>query len=187
MRSSLLRFAMAAVLLLFATLVRAADAAPNSAELKQIVHAQFGEHFTPEAMPGSSTVLITGDLDGDGQEDAVIVTKSKDPLADQIKCNYRVIDPLDAYYGWGNPNDTARFASADPDHARVLLVIHSWRSPTPKAKFAVINVPFTALSIESTTLKKKQRTVIYASDYDTMKSYLFWDGKKWKYEPAPID
>lgn len=178
---------MAAVLLLFATLVRASDAAPASAELKEFVKAQFGEHFTPEAMPGTTTVLITGDLDGDGQEDAVIVTKSKDALADQIKFNYRAIDPLDAYYGWGKVEDTAQFASADPDHARVLLVIHSWRSATPKAKFAVINVPFTELSIESATLKKKQRTVISASDYDTMKSYLFWDGKKWKYEPAPLD
>src|SRR5947199_4217207 len=187
MRGTLLRFAWAVVLVLFATFVRAADTSRQPAELKAFVAAQFGDHFTPEAMPGSPTVLITGDLDGDGEEDAVIVSKAKDPLADQAKFNYRVIDPLDSYYGWGKVEDTARFASADPDRSRVLLVIQSWRSTAPKAKFAVINVPFTKLSIESTTLKKRQRTVISASDDDTMRSYLFWDGKKWKYEPGSLE
>lgn len=187
MRSTLLRLALAVVLVLFATFVRATDAGAEPAELKALVQAQFGKRFVPEPMPGSATVLVTGDFDGDGEEDAVIVTKCTDPLADQLKFSYRVIDPLDTYYGWGNPTDTVRFASADPDRARVLLVIHSWRSTMPKAKFAVINVPFTKLSVESTMLKKKQRTVISASDYDTMRSYLFWDGKKWKYEPGPIE
>ncbi|HKD90742.1 MAG TPA: hypothetical protein VKB56_02530 [Terriglobales bacterium] len=186
MRSTAFRFALAAVLVLFATLVRAAND-PSPASLKQFVETQFGSHFTPDPMPGSTTVLLTGDLDGDGQEDAVIVCKSKEPLADQVRFNYRVIDPLDTYYGWGNPSDTTQFGALDPDRTRVLLVVHSWRSPEPKAKFAIINVPFTALALESVTLKKKQRPVISASEYDIMRSYLFWDGKKWKYEPGPVE
>jgi hypothetical protein len=132
-------------------------------------------------------VLFTGDFDGDGQEDAVIICKSKEPLADQAQFNYRVIDPMNAYFGWGDPNDTSQFASDDPGRARVLLVVHSWRSPEPKAKFAIINVSFTTLTVESVTIKKKQRTVISATEYDTMRSYFFWDGKRWKYEPGPVE
>jgi|SRR5579884_850246 len=189
MRSVLLRFFVAILLVLFAALVHAADQpsddAPMSRDaLAQLVKAQFGDKFRIDPMPGSSTVLVTGDFDNDGVEDAVIVTRCKEPLADQLKFGYRVIDPLDTYYGWGKPEDTVRFTSADPDRARVLLVIHSWRLPQPKAKFAVINVPFTSLSVKDTTIKKKPHTVISASDYDTDITYLFWDGKRWKYEPG---
>lgn len=186
MRETAIRFIAAALFLLLAILARAQNAPVDPAELKSFVKAQFGERFTVEPMPGSATVLVTGDLDGDGAEDAVIVAKCKDPLAGQAEFSYRVIDPLDGYYGWGDVNDTIRFASADPDRARVLLVVHSWRSATPKAKFAIINVEFSKLLIENITLKKKQRTVITAVDQGALSSYLFWDGKRWKYEPGAL-
>lgn len=161
--------------------------APPADELKAYVHAQFGPKFTPAPMPGSTTVLLTGDFDSDGAEDALIVAQAKDPLADQARFNYRAIDPLDAYYGWGDVHDTARFLSAEPERTRVLLLVHNWRAATPKLKFAIINVSFSSLAIESTTLKKKQRTAIAATEQGAFKSLFFWDGKRWRFEPGDTD
>ena len=176
-----------ATLLLGATRSRSATASADDPEVKKFVTAQFGSGFKPEPPFGQkSAVLFTGDFDGDGQEDAVIIATTKEPFARSVELSYKVIDPYDAYFGWGNARDTVRFSEHD-DRARVLLVVHAWRAATPKAKFVIINVPFDHLEVESVSLKHKQRTVISASEEDSLRSYLFWDGKRWKFAPGPME
>ena len=167
----------------------ARSAEKSEPELTRYVAAQFGSRFTPAPPPlaKDQPLLLTADLDGDGEEDAVIIVSSKEPLADELKFGYKVIDPYDRFYGWGNAHDTARFVSADPDYVRTLLVVHSWRSATPKAKFVMINLPFDTVKIEEVTVKKRQRVVISAVEQDVMRSYVFWDRKRYRYEPGSME
>ena len=113
--------------------------------------------------------------------------RTKDALADELKFGYKVIDPYDQFYGWGNAHDTARFAAEDSDQMRVLLIVHSWRSATPTAKFVVINLPFDTLNIQEITIKKHQRVVISAVEQDVLRSYVYWNGKRYRYEPGPME
>jgi len=183
------RIVLATLLLFGAANSQQSTAAPAAIDddTRKFVLANFGSAFTPAPPPGKNTaVLFTADFDGDGQEDAVIIAQTKEPFAKAVELDYKVIDPYDEYFGWGNARDTARFAEKD-DRARVLLIVHSWRAAVPKAKFVVINVPFDHLAVESVSLKKKQRTVISASEEDSMRSYLYWDGKKWRFAPGPME
>src|SRR5437764_6068248 len=129
---------------------RAAETSLSEPELTRYVAAQFGSRFTPAppALGKDQPLLVTGDLDGDGEEDAVIIVRTKDPMADELKFSYKVIDPYDQFYGWGDVHDTVRFVAADTEQSRVLLIVHSWRSATPKLKFAIINLPFDTLKIQ---------------------------------------
>src|SRR5947209_20389337 len=47
-------------------------------ELAAIVKKQFGTEF--QLFPSSPSPLLTGDLDGDGVEDALIIVRSEHPL-----------------------------------------------------------------------------------------------------------
>ena len=135
---------------------------------------------------------VTGDLNGDGVEDIVIVARCKNPLIDQGENNFRVIDPYNSFYGYGNPRVTSAMGPDDPRMKDiVLLVIHgngaeAWRSDTPKAKFVIINIAVKQVMIKKMRVKKrKTATAIYVEEAggDQMTSAVFWDGKKYRYEP----
>jgi hypothetical protein len=72
-----------------------------------------------------------------------------------------------------------------------VLVIHGsgpegWRSATPQAKFVIINVAVKRITVKKMRVKKKKTTTaIYVEEAgaDQMTSVLFWDGKKYRYEP----
>jgi hypothetical protein len=73
-----------------------------------------------------------------------------------------------------------------------LLIIHgsgadAWHSDAPKAKFLVINLPFKQLHIKKMIVHKKPVLAIYAEELhegEGTVSALYWDGKKYKYQPV---
>lgn len=152
------------------------------------VQKNFGSSCT--LMPGPAPLVA--DLDGDGIDDVVIVARCKNPLVDQTDDNYKVIDPYNTYFGYGDPKISTQFASEDPETRGIaLLVIHgagpeAWRSGTPKAKFMIINLPFKELTLKKMEFHKKKIMAIYAAENhegEGTVSVVFWDGKRWKYEP----
>jgi len=188
------RFAFPFVLLALALPLLAQQAPPqanadNSPKIDDdFIQKQFGDSC--KLMPGLAP--IKGDLDGDGIEDIVIVAKCKNPLPDQTEHNFRVIDPYNDYFGFGDPKVTTQFASEDPQLRGIsLLVIHgagadAWHAANPKAKFLIINLPFKQLALKKMTLRKKQVMAIYAEESHEGEgtiSALFWDGKKYRYHP----
>jgi len=163
-------------------------AAPSPALDNDFVHQQFGDScsLAPQFPP------ITGDLNGDGVEDLVIVARCKNALIEQAEKNYKVIDPLDSFYGYGNPSITTGFAPDDPKLRGIaLLVIHGsgaegWRSPAPQAKFVIINITVKTVTIKKMKVtKKKTTTAIFVEEAgaDEMTSAVFWDGRKYRYSP----
>jgi hypothetical protein len=180
------------LVLLFASLGASfAAAQSNSAPVavdNNFVHQQFGDSCSlePKWQP------MKGDLNGDGSEDIVIVARCKNALIDQGEKNYRVVDPMDSFFGYGNPAITTSFAPDDPKLRGVsLLVIHGagadgWRSATPLAKFVIINLPVKTLTVKKMKVKRKKiATAIYVEEAgaDQMTSAIFWDGKKYRYQP----
>jgi hypothetical protein len=151
------------------------------------VQQQFGNQFTllPEMEP------VYGDLDGDGVEDVVIAARCKNALLDQAEHNYTVMDPYYDFFGYGDPKVTTTFS--EPDAKRrglVVLVIHgagpdAWRSATPKAKFAIVNLPYRSISVRKMKLGKKTIEAVYVEEAGDNgdSSAVFFDGKKFRYVP----
>lgn len=135
---------------------------------------------------------MIADLNSDGVADIVLVARCKNALIDQGEKNYRVIDPMNSFFGYGNPAITTSFAPDDPKLRGVaLLVIHgsgpeAWRSATPLSKFVIINLPVKTLVLKKMKInRKKSVNAIYVEEAtaDQMTSAIFWDGKKYRYEP----
>jgi hypothetical protein len=164
------------------------DAQTASAPDNDFLHKSFSASCSLDPKWGP----VTGDLNGDGIEDIVIVARCKNPLLDEGEKSYRVIDPYNSFYGYGNPRVTSQMGPDDPRMKDVvLLVIHgdgpeAWRSPTPKGKFVIINLAVKQITIRKMRVKKrKTATAIYVEEAgrDQMTSAVFWDGKKYRYEP----
>jgi hypothetical protein len=137
-------------------------------------------------------VPLAADLDGDGIEDIVIPARCTNPMMDQAENNFVVVDPYNSFFGYGNPKVTTTFASEDPDRRGYsLLVIHgagpeAWYSATPKAKFLIVNLPFKQVIVKRMAIKKKKIIMgIFSEETggDQMTSVLFWDGKRYRYQP----
>jgi hypothetical protein len=178
------RTLLVAVVAVSALAAAAAQPAPApTLDAQQICAREFGEQFKldPKFAP------LTVDLDGDGQEDLVLVATSKNPLSGEFDFHYRAIDPYDAYFGWGNPKDTVQFSATNAGVTRYVLVVHNWRAP--KAKFVIINLPFDSLSIGRVAPKKKKGAVnsIHAVEVGGLGSDVYWDGKKYKWDPSYIN
>jgi len=152
------------------------------------VHQQFGDTCTLE----SSWQPVRGDLNGDGVEDIVMVARCKNPLIDQGEKNFQVVDPMDAFYGYGNARITTAMGQDDPKLKGIcLLVIHgageeAWRSTTPQSKFVIINLAVKTVALRKMRISRK-RTVsaIYVEEAtgDQMTAAIFWNGRKYHYEP----
>ena len=150
------------------------------------IQKQFGSNCKQTGMPA-----IKADLNGDGVEDIVVPARCTNPMMDQAENNYLVVDPYNAFFGYGNPQVTTQFASDDPDRRGFsLLVIHgagadAWHSATPKAKFLIVNLPFKDIYVKKLVVKKKAASAIYVEETGAgaMTSVLVWDGKKYRYQP----
>jgi len=156
------------------------------------VQQAFGDQFT--LLTNISPVF--GDLDGDGVEDVVIPARCKNPLLDQAEHNYRVVDPFYEFFGYGDPRITTTFSEGDPAlRGLVTLIIHgagpdAWRSPKPKAKYVIVNLPYKGLSVRKIDLGKKRGVLdaLYVEEAgDTgQSSAVFFDVKKLKYRYVPM-
>jgi hypothetical protein len=172
----------------FASGQAAATEPPSTPE---IVAKEFGSGFKVVA----EQPVLTGDFDGDGTEDVVIVTTGKNPMADSAGHDYKVVDPYNSYFGFGDPKITTGFVNLTGNDPRFLLVIHNWKSaiPTspapkqgapalPKLKFVIINLPFEKLSIGSFKVKKKVVDAITAEETGGVAAAVYWDGKNYKWK-----
>jgi hypothetical protein len=180
------------------------------ADLQELVNKQFGPnfkvifqrhtatHYLHESEHAPLNTLLTGDLDGDGIEDAVIVAKAKNAFSGQIPYNYRIIDPYYSAFGYGNPQITGGMMEEDPDGNYLVLVIHgagpdAWRAARPKAKFVMINLPFNTINVAPMAVDKKQKhknkemtadqiaVIILEEDGTNQSSIVIWDGKKYRW------
>src|SRR5262249_34809513 len=169
-------------------LALSAAAQQSSLPDNDYVHQQFGDtcSLDPQLKP------MVADLNGDGIEDLVIVARCKNPMADQDEKDFRVIDPMNSFYGFGNPKITSGCGQQDPRLKGIsLLILHgagadAWRSATPQAKFVVINIEFKAVAVKKMRIRRKKSVMaIYLEEAtgDQMTSAIFWDGKKYRYEP----
>lgn len=156
------------------------------------VHQQFGDQFTLVPSVGAAF----GDLDGDGVEDVVIAARCKNPMLDQSEHDFTVIDPYNSFFGYGNPQVTTTFSEGDPAlRGLVVLIIHgtgpeAWRSPKPKAKYVVVNLPYRAIYVRKFKFKKKTVEALYveeAGSFSGASSAVFFDGKKFQYVPMGGD
>jgi hypothetical protein len=156
------------------------------------------EEFVQKAFGDSCKLLKgpmpwKGDFDGDGVEDIAIPARCKNPLEDQAEYGFKALDPYGDFYGYGNVKITSEFGSQDPDMKGIsVLVIHgagpeAWRSETPKAKYLLINLPYKSLSVKKMQMHKRKITAIYLEEQregDGIVSAVYWDGKKYKYDPV---
>jgi hypothetical protein len=135
---------------------------------------------------------LIADFDGDGVEDIVIPAKCTNPMMNQAENNFVVQDPYNGFFGYGNPKITTQFSTEDPARRGYsLLVIHgagpdAWRSPTPKAKYMIVNVPFKDVLLKKMALSKKKTVrAIFTEETggDQMTSIVYWDGRRYKYQP----
>jgi hypothetical protein len=151
------------------------------------VQKQFGNQFTilPEIEP------VYGDLNGDGVEDIVIAARCKNALLDQAERNYTVMDPYYDFFGYGDPKVTTTFTEPDPKRRGLVVLIiqgagpDAWRSETPRAKFAIVNLPYKMLTVRKMKMGKKTIEAVYVEEAgDTgASSAVFYDGKKFRYVP----
>jgi hypothetical protein len=150
-------------------------------DAQQVCTHEFGEQFKLD----SKFAPLTADLDGDGQEDLVLVATAKNPLGGEVDYHYRAIDPYDGYFGWGNVKDTVQFSATNAATTRYVLVVHNWRAP--KAKFVIINLPFDKLSLGRLAIRKKKSVnTIHAVELGGLSADVYWDGKKYKWEPSSL-
>ncbi len=159
---------------------KAADPKPPkpSNPVQRVIDDQFGDGFKLDA----AFQPISADFDGDGTEDLALVVVSKRPMANSQEKNYKVIDPYDSYFGFGDPKITSKFDFGDGTSHCVLLM-HDWRTGAPKMKFVIVNLPFEKLELGKMPLKKKTVAAISTIEYGGLNALVFWDGKKYRWEP----
>ena len=173
-------------------------------DLNAVIKKQFGPNFHLSLTRTTSTVeylhpvaeewtpFLTADLDGDGVMDAIIVARCAKPIKGEVDFHYKVIDPYFTFHGYGEPKITAAMGSENPDEGHIVLIIHgagpdAWRAAVPKAKYAVVNLPFENLTIAKMERKKKATLDTLSLDVKEMNgSTLYWDGKKYKWKEEAV-
>jgi len=171
---------------LYLTLSASAQQVTEPPVNNDFVQKQFGANCSLIGLPS-----LQADLNGDGVDDIVIPARCTSPMMDEAEQNYVVVDPYNAFFGYGNPKITTQFSTEDPVRRGFsLLIIHgagsgAWHSASPKAKFMIVNLPYKNIYVKRLGVKKKTHLAIFVDETggDAMTSALFWDGKKYRYQP----
>ncbi|HET7892621.1 MAG TPA: hypothetical protein VFL34_13915, partial [Candidatus Sulfotelmatobacter sp.] len=100
---------------------------------------------------------------------------------------YTVIDPYDTYFGVGDPKITTHLAGFSDGTSHCILIIHDWKGETAKSKWVIVNVPFNRVVPGQVTLKKKTVPAIATIEVGGLSSLVFFDGKKYRWEPNEFD
>lgn len=184
------RFALLPALIFALITVSAAQtAAPKSSSAvdNQFVQKEFGSSCTLD----KDVPPLIADFNGDKIDDIVIAAHCKNPMIDAVEHKYTVLDPYNAFYGFGNPQIMLQYSTEDPRFRDLaLLIIHgagpdAWRSAAPGDKFLIVNLAYKDIAAREFMLKKKRIEAIYVDEADETQttSVLYWDGKKYKYDP----
>ena len=163
-------------------LAQAAAPPPANAEIAERVRLAVEREFGPRLKPVAKFPPMFGDFDGDGKEDlAVVVTGN--PLLDQASHNYKLIDPYDSYFGYGNVRTTMSFPIHAQGEPLYVAIAHDWRAPHPKAKFVIVNLPFERIEVGSVQMKKKKTASgLYTTDSTGVQALVVWDGRKYRWQ-----
>jgi hypothetical protein len=152
-------------------------------EVAAYVASQFGPTFTVDR----KVAPLFGDLDGDGNEDLVLVATSPTPLLSQEQFGFRVEDPYNAYFGTADVKITSQFTLHFDGSARAILIVFGWRLPPPErkakrvSKFVLINTPFESAALADLRFKKKDLQAIATVDRTALHALILWDGKRWRW------
>lgn len=156
-----------------------APAKPSANPVQRVLDDQFGDGFKID----SAFKPLAADFDGDGTEDLALVVVAKKPMDNSQEKNFKVVDPYDSYFGYGDPKVTTKFASFGDGTSRCVAVMHDWRAGAPKMKFVIVNLPFEKLELSKIPRKKKTVAALSTTEYGGLSAQVYWDGKKYKWEP----
>lgn len=184
--------------------VRQSNASQSTA-VTDALQADFGS--TVEAVTAFRPFYLTGDFNGDGAQDVVVVVRIKGRRSTLPK-DVRVIDPFQG----GGPSGFS--ANPAAENKLALAVIHSWNATRPAGKFLLIGEsPILILEyaratssepgerknlIELMSKRGKRRKreklppgskgdVILLSTEVGGDSVLYWNGRTYRWEDSPDD
>jgi hypothetical protein len=165
-----------------------ADPLQQAGGAAAFLEREFGKGFSLDA----TIKPMFGDLDGDGNEDVVLVATSSHPLEAQEEFAYRVEDPYDGYFGTGDVKITSQFTLHFDGSDRDLMIVLGWRQPPPKnsknvSKFVLINTPFEHVRIARFVEKKKTVQVIEVVDATELRAHLRLKKNHWRWSPQGED
>jgi hypothetical protein len=154
--------------------------AVDSSTFVETAKVQFGPGYKVD--PKFSAFVA--DFDGDGKEDLGLVVGVKDALGNSAKFEYKVVDPYNSYFGFGDVTYTTRFSSFGDGTNRCVAIVFDWKAAKPKGKFVIVNFPFSTLAVQYNSYKKKSVAAFYGREETGLTNIVFWDGKKWRWEPG---
>src|SRR5579862_4340434 len=115
---SSLRFGLLICLVLYPSLNGLAQQPMQPMVNNDFIQKEFGSNCSLIGLPP-----LQADLNGDGIDDIVIPARCTSPMMDEAEQNYLVVDPYNAFFGYGNPKITTQFSTEEPERRGFSLLI----------------------------------------------------------------